>query len=208
MIVGLHPCYILLIAYMNLCVFCLTLYLYGFIVIPFIVLELRLGRKRRYYAVDQLRRPPMLIYTYRTVQVLQQQLNQVLGKILIPTQTVMGKIVVFSAFTVLTNGYRMRLTSIALLGGWSVVMAFAWCTILLMAGYLHLYGKRILLSWKYHEWESKREKSIMSKFRKSCKPIDVRLGNTFVIRRLTVLKFIRQLTRGFFRLMLMTKGKH
>ncbi|CAL8127904.1 unnamed protein product [Orchesella dallaii] len=207
-LVGLHPCHIMLIAYMNVFVFCLTLYLYGFIVIPFVAFELRLGRKKRYYAVDQLRRPQMLIYTYRTVQLLQQRVNQILGYILIPSQTIMGKIVVFSAFTVFKNGDRMKLTSIALLGGWSVVMAFTWCTILLMGGYLHLYGERILLSWKYHEWESRREKTIISKFRKSCKPTDLRFGNTYVIRRISVLKFIRQLTRGFSRLMLMAKGNH
>ncbi|CAL8127916.1 unnamed protein product [Orchesella dallaii] len=205
--VGLHPCYLILITYMNICVVYLTLFLYCFIVIPFITFELRVGRNKPYNSVKTLRRPPMLISAFRTVQVLQQRINQLIGYIFIPTQAVIGKIIVFSTFTIVKNGDSMLLSSKALVIGWSFAMGFCWSIILLAGGYLNLYGKRVLLSWKYHEWGSKREKLIMTKFRKSCKPIDLRYGNTYVMRRLNVLKFIRQLTRGIFRLFLMTGEK-
>ncbi|CAL8120990.1 unnamed protein product [Orchesella dallaii] len=43
-------------------------------------------------------------------------------------------------------------------------------------------GQEVLYSWKFHDWGSSQNNKVMSKFRKSCKPIVVNYGNTYVIR--------------------------
>lgn len=71
---------------------------------------------------------------------------------------------------------------------------------------MHLQGERVLMSWKLNQWKNKEETRFMSKFSKSCKPIMIHCGKAYIVRRLTVLKYIRGLMKGIFRTML-TLGK-
>ncbi|CAL8125320.1 unnamed protein product [Orchesella dallaii] len=171
---------------------------YGTLFVPFVTHDLRLGLKT-YASCEALRKPPMLIMAYRTLQILQLKTTLVIGRLLIPTQTIALKLAVFSTFMIVKNGHRMRGTTVAMMIGWVVASVLIWSLVLLMGGYLHEYGIRGLKSWKYHQWESREERQVMSKFRKSCTPITLNFGKTYVIRRLTVFKFIRQITRGVFR---------
>ncbi|CAL8125326.1 unnamed protein product [Orchesella dallaii] len=140
LVVNLQPCYCMFIIYMHLYAIFLLGFIYDIVIIPFIITEFRLGRKKKYVAIEQLRRPPMLVYAYRTVQLLQQNINHIVGFILIPTQAVLGKIIVFSTFTVVKHGDSMKTATKVVLVGWSVMMALAWCTILLVGGaYMPLY---------------------------------------------------------------------
>ncbi len=45
----------------------------------------------------------------------------------------------------------------------------------------------------------------MDKFRKSCKPVMIRYERTYIIRRITVLRYSRGLLKGIFRTVLILR---
>lgn len=201
------PFHLTFIAYANVFTYCGAFLLYGVIVVPFILLEFRLGRKRRYFAVNSLRRPPCIWVGWRTVQLLQNQINTLLGVYIAPTQAIFGQMVVTCVFMLFHYNNELSVANKIGLCVWIVLVTIFWSLVLLMGGLVHFYGLKVIDSWKYHDWKeiSMRDKKAMKKFRKSCRPLAIGYGNTYVIKRLTVLKFIRSLIRGIFRA-LMTLG--
>jgi len=197
----LYPYYLISCMYLNCLLWVVVIFLYGAYIVPFVLLEFRLGRKS-YFAIDELRKPPMLLSAYRTIQVLQTIGLNPLGPCIIPTQAYFGQVIVFCAYMVFKHHDNMKRSLVIMMIAWACISAVFWSTVLLMGGYLHLYGKKVLESWKYHEWSSRTEGKLVTKFQKSCSPIMINHGKAYIIRRITVLKFIRGFTRGVFRTLL------
>lgn len=65
-----------------------------------------------------------------------------------------------------------------------------------MGGNLSFYGNKVLNSWKYNKWASKQDTMVMDKFRISCKPLQFGWGKTYVINRLSVLRYISKVADG------------
>lgn len=198
------PCYCILFMYMNAYVYFLFITPYILFILPFIILEFRLGRKS-YHAPNFLREFPHLPIAYRTVQLFQLQVNSLFGLFLVPTQIIVSKLTVYSIFMLIssTNAATVLyvIWTLTAVGG-----VFAWGTLLLFGGNLYWYGKKILESWKYRgNWYNNKEKKFMSKFRRSCAPLAIAHGKTYVIKRLTVFKFLRGLSIGIFRTLLTLK---
>lgn len=72
---------------------------------------------------------------------------------------------------------------------------------------IQFYGVKALDSWKYHQWSNSYQKRLSGKFQKSCKPMQLSYGKTYVITRLTicVLKYLRGLCRGILKALLACK---
>lgn len=200
----LYPCYVAFLLFSNSLVIILTCFAYGIFFVPFVVRELRVDRKS-YKSVPELRQPSGLMPAYRSSQILQNQVNGLMGYFILPSQTMVTQIILLNTFTLITQSQHMSIPTLALMCVWTLTVAVFWSVILLMGGYLHFYGVKILTSWKYHAWPTKRDKKLMSKFRKSCPPIQVNFQKAYVIKRLTVLKFIRGLSRGILRILLTLK---
>ncbi|CAL8085587.1 unnamed protein product [Orchesella dallaii] len=65
---------------------------------------------------------------------------------------------------------------------------------------LYKLTQRALASMKRRkDWGSIRETKYMKKFVKSCKPLSIGYGNTYVIRKKSVLNFFKFVARGTFR---------
>ncbi len=140
---------------------------------------------------------------YRTAQFYIDKTLSTVTLFMFPTQTIVYKLVVFTSYMVLKYGKEMDIISVVILVSWSFFGATYWCSTLLMGGKLHSQGKRILLSWKFHnKWPDKKTKKLMGTFGKSCKPFQFCFGKTYVIKRLTVLKYIRSLSRGILKALL------
>lgn len=207
----IQPCYLILLMHLHLCTIACAMFLYGVLIVPFIILEFRVGRNpSSYYACHDLRKPPLLWISWRTVQILQLKINDLLCPLLVPTQFLFGKMVVLITFMLFKYGSSLPPSKRIIWILWATMGCIFWSLILLMGGYIHLYGKKILNSWKYHKWNNltKVQKKCMSKFRKSCYPWSVSHGKTYVIKRLTVLKFIRGTIAGIFRALLTLGLKH
>lgn len=179
-----------------------SLVIYGALFTPFIVRELCLDRRKNYKTSERLRRPLHLLLTFRSAQILQIRFLQAFQYIIVPSQTIVMQIVFLSTFMLIKHNDKVSTATSAMLGSWSLCSAATWCTFLSMGGYLHWYGRKTLMSWKYHQWASSVQKKHMSKFRRSCRPLTINMGRTYVITRLTVLKFMRGLSRGVFRTLL------
>jgi hypothetical protein len=77
-------------------------------------------------------------------------------------------------------------------------------SILEASGMFHNQAIQLLESWKYGKWSTKREKLLMDKFRKSCKPLGCRSGGVYCIKRLTGLKFVHGIVVATLRMLLAT----
>lgn len=184
-----------------MCAVCIF-YAYGVFLVPFLLREFRLDHPP-YRSIPALRAPDKLILAYRTAQVLLHKTISVVVLFMFPTQSIVYKMVVFTSYVMLKYGNEMDIMNALMLAWFAFLAAGYWSSTLVMGGQLHSQGKRILLSWKFHnQWPDKRTKIIMGKFRRSCKPFQINCGKTYTIKRLTVLKFLRSLSRGILKALL------
>ncbi len=201
----IFPCYMMFVMYLNLCTITGIIFIYGVVVVPFIMLEFRVNRNpSKYFACPELRSPPLLWNAWRTVQIFQSKINDLLGVVIIPTQFLLGKLVVLIVFLIMKHGKELSTSKRVMWIAWAALAGLFWSLVLLMGGYIHLYGRKILDSWKYHKWVglTNLEKKQMKKFRKSCCPLSISYGKAYIIKRLTVLKFIRGIIAAIFRMLL------
>lgn len=199
--------YIVGVMYLNIFVmYSYVGYSYVTLVLPFLAKEIRLGKKS-YKSLDRLREPVILMREYRAIQVLQNIFIGLVGRFLFPLQTMATVVFVFSSFMIIKHGYEMGVVPLVLMGSWSLMALFGWSFILMAAGYLYLSGNKILNSWRcYLGWNFVGcSKKVFSKFRRSCKPIMINYGKVFIIRKVSVLIFLRGLMRGMMRALLTLK---
>ncbi|CAL8070812.1 unnamed protein product [Orchesella dallaii] len=198
--------------YLCVCVYCTailavtSIYYYFCLMTPFVSQELRMDRKK-YKTSDNLRTPKNLIKVYRTVQLLNIEAMFCCGPFIVPQQILLSKFIVFNNYMQILYSQQMSWVTASLLGFWAFAFTLYWTIVLSFGGYLYYHTHKVLLSWKCHGWNCRADSKLMAKFRKSCTPITVHHGKTFVIRPLTVLKFIRGLTVGTFRALLIG-GRH
>lgn len=198
-IIYLMPSYILFQTYWHLCTYVVLLSIPSMFVIPFILKEFRVDKPSHcYIASPKLRIPPLLQTEWRAAEILVININNVFGLLLIPVQTLMMNLVIFSVILVTRHYKHMHFTSLVLYIGWPIVHGGFWTILLLIGGYLHLYSGKTLRSWKYHQWDniSTLEKKVLLKFVKGCKPLAIAYERTFVVKRLSVLKFLKKLLKG------------
>lgn len=191
---------------MNLTFVQISLIINSSTIIPFGIFEFNLQRKS-FKTVAIIRTPQKMSLIFREIQILVQQYNQVFGCILVPMQTLLTQFVMFTTYLFSKYADKIDTSLKATMVIWTTIATLTWIVSLEVGGIISMYGEKVLLSWKYHKWENRQEKRYMSKFRKSCKPLMVQYGRTFVIRRITVLKYIRGLLKGVLRTLL-TVGKN
>lgn len=199
--------YVIMVMYLNIFVMYGYIgYIYVTFAVPFFAKELRLGAKS-YMSLYRLREPATLMKEYRAGQLLQNRFNILLGPFLVPLQTLCTIVFVCSSFMVIRHGEDIGTVLLALMCSWSALTLLAWSFILIAAGYLHSKGHQILHSWRcYHGWKfCGNTRKIFMKFRISCKPIMINNGSMFVLRRVSVLNFVKGLVRGLVRALLMLK---
>ncbi len=137
--------------------------------VPFWQKELNVKRLR-HRTVAELRTPIYLSNLYREVQLVNKVFISVLGYVLVPTQTLITQLVLFVCYRM--SKHRNKL------GATVEMVMVSWVSVLELGGYLILNGENVLKSWKYQNWELGYNKKLMSKFRKSCKPIMINFKKT------------------------------
>lgn len=198
----------ILIAYFGFATICIFTLLYAMILFRFILTEFRVNQKS-YRAISKLRNSPFIMLEWRIVQIIQLQVNNVLGPALFPVHSLFVKLVVFSLYMIIQRGREISYAVKLITQIFAIMSITFWGSVLFLGGTVHLSGQRILKSWKYHKWRnlSNRERKILSRFRKSCYPLSIGCGRAYVIRRVSILKFFRQISIGLFRSLLALKKK-
>lgn len=193
--------YTVLILYLATCTIFIDSVYYGVLVVPFVVKELRLDR-RRYRSLSKLREMHVLKMEYRAAEILQRIFNNHVGRFLLVFQSLASLMFMICGFMIVKHGGDMNTISFCLLWVWLLGSAGIWSGWLAACAYFSTHGLKILNSWKYHVWARNHERVIMKKFRLSCKPLAVSYKNMYIIRSRSVLAFIQGLLRGLMRTLL------
>lgn len=179
----------------------LTVATYAVFLIPFFARELRYGRTS-YTAKAELRLPKNLILIYRSIQVVQIMLNGIFGKFLFPFQSALTLVFVLAAFMMIRIRDKFSGLHIAICTVLMLAAPVIWGLTLILYATVYGFANKILNSWKRANWKSKQERMLMARIRVSCKPIMMCCGSTFVIRKVSILLFLRGLIKGLVKCLL------
>lgn len=175
--------------------------------IRFVLLEIKFGKSScAYVSSGRLRKSWDLIIVYRTVQILMTKLNMWVGKQLIVIHWVATLFFVFSSCIVIKYKKVMSTTQLSLVTVWATLAVTFWSAILFMGGYLNLQSSKAISSWKRHKWNPGREHGIMKRFAISCRPISFGHGKFYQMKHVSVLIFLRSLSRGLVRVLLASRN--
>ncbi len=200
-IVYLFSLYIVPYCYNSLLILVETALPLILLVIRFAVNELKIGRLI-YLTNDSLRTPQNLQLVYQMSQILMTCINGLFGKLLIPVQTIATLLFIFGSYVAIKHHDKIEIISLLMVLSWSLSAVAGWGGILMLGGYLHSNGQKILTAWKKNPWKYRKERNEMKRFVKSCKPMAICYGKLFVIRRVSLMVFVRGLTRGLKRAIL------
>lgn len=190
----LLPMYFTLMALLTLVPVCHIFLLYSGIVIPLFAKQLTLDHDCLHFNMD------CLIATYRAFQVLQLRVvNQYIGKMLIPGQAVVMVTSVFAGYVVLKFKTNISIMNRLLMLIFAVIVPWLWAVVLVVGGLLQLKGINILYSWKRHRIH-RADGKLLRKFYRSCSPIMVSYGKTFVLTRLSLPVYLKNIIRGLTKL--------
>jgi len=162
--------------------------------------EFILNKPEKYITKNSLRSLSTILREYRSLEILQKQFLELYGFIFIPFQFLVGNAILYIIYTLLKHGPVLPGSTKLLLILCGINLAIIWPVVLESCGKLHQQGSAIIRSWRY--MNCGRHRKYFSKFRKRCKPFSVGTQGLFTIKRLTVLKFLKGITRGTFRMLL------
>lgn len=167
----------------------------------FLAKELHLN-KSKYKTVSKLREMESIMHIYRSFQVLHANVMFVMGILLVSCNIVFMSSVMWANFTLARywENFALLIKVPLLLG--SPTLTLFWMIVLDIGRILGSGSKKVLVSWKMHSWNTNRSRKLMSKFRKSCKPIMLCYGLQFIVGRRSVLKFLKGVVRGTMRALL------
>lgn len=197
-------CYYLFIYHMQLYVIILLAEVYGILFLPLICQEVRLGRKS-YNLASCLRQPENLIRIYRALQLYHNMVSNWIGVFLFPLHALCALIFILGSFILIKMRANMTYLQVTIFISFTIGSLILWSLILVIYGNVNHNGIKILKSWKAFCWKSKYDKLLMQKFRVSCQPITVSWHKTFIIRRATLLIYLKGVSRGLFRILLANK---
>lgn len=160
-----------------------------------------------YQTVPAYRRPRNIRKFYRLLEMTHRRILGFCSYVFIPLQTLALQLILFCTYVLFNHWKTLNRPATIQFFNWLVFATCAWSSVLQVSGMIYDHSRKTLLSWKLKNWGSRFENRLMSRFRRSCQPLTIGYGKTFVIKRLTVLKFFKAVIRGIFRTMLMTKGK-
>jgi len=168
------------------------MYVFVGVMVPLIMKEFR-PNQSNYMTSNRMRRPYNLMRAYRTVEVVHVMGIDLIGKLILPYYTVAGQFILFCNVSALREeSVDIVLVLFSLIAQTIAFIALEFC------GRFSMNAIATVNSWKYLNC-SYFDKKCLNKFRKSCIPLRVETKGYFVIKRLTVIKFLRSIVRGTFR---------
>ncbi|CAL8085446.1 unnamed protein product [Orchesella dallaii] len=195
-----------------------TLMLYAFIIVlcdvilgvaPQFILLLReyICRPLKYQkAIQEFRSVKNLPMLYRHMQILNILILDIVSFVIIPLQTISSYLAIYCNFVLIKQRNNMSLGLTTILSLWMAMSMIATLLLLEIAASLYQLTKKALISMKQkRNWGTQRDRKYMGKFVKSCRPLSIGYGKTYVIRKGSVLKFLKFVARGTFRTLLALK---
>lgn len=179
--------------------------IYGIFVGPFIANELKLGRPF-YKSSSNLRNFATLTIEYRACQLLQNRFNRLLGPYVVLIEPMIKIVFWFTASMAIKHRKDMDKITYLLFASWSILIPLFWSIILVLGGWIHYKGNKVLNSWRYcQNFRNSTERKSMHQFRLSCKPIFICYGKMYTIKKVNLLLFSRSLAKGLMKSLISLK---
>lgn len=173
-----------------------------FYAIPIMSKDLRSGLKINRTKSD-LRSPDNLTHEYRCCELVHCFEMEYYGKLILPLHMLVYVLIMFPSAILIQHSSHMHGKTILLIGLYIVEFFTIWSSILLFGGYYSAQNVKTIKSWKKLGW-NKEDKKYLSRFAKSCKPLQIGDQSRFKINKLSILFFVRGLSRGIVRILLTT----
>ncbi|CAL8072502.1 unnamed protein product [Orchesella dallaii] len=180
---------------------------YFIYVLPILHTELRLGlMPSKYKTIGLLREPNQLVVNYKMLQILVKMVNFEIGILFVVLQLVFIQIILFCNVTLMFQWEDLKIDAKIVL---TFIVGFAtcgWATFLFVAGIQYGYSEAAMESWKLEYWSTRRERLYMERVKWSLRPFSFGDGKRFIIKPVTVLKYINSVSKNTVR-SLITYGK-
>lgn len=182
-----------------------ALFIYYHLVLPIQAKEFRVGAAvRGQKALPDLRTVQHLPSVYRCMEYLTNFQNRVLSQSLIPVQTVVLYLVLFCNTMLIKHwnrlNFTLRVTFITITGAGCL----GWIFVIKTLSLCSVWNKKTRASWKRNNWGKRADGLYMARFARSCKPMCVCFGKYYMVQPKSVLKFLRSVSRGTFRVLLLS----
>lgn len=171
--------------------------------------EMRVGQTR-YKVSNRIREIPTIIYYHRALELFQKLVMDSVGILLPVAHWIVIKLCLYSQVTLILKWHQLdKLTIAMLMFCWTSGQSM-WLFALHFCGRVMKESEKTILSWKTPlgiNWGSVEDAHYMSKFRKSCKPMVINYQHLIVLKRSSILKFLKTVCRGTLRALLMMSAE-
>lgn len=160
----------------------------------------------KYKTIPRFRWIPNLPTNYRAFERLHNDFMGIQGLVVLPLNIFISHYALYCNLVLIRDLRELDWFSVCGIAVWNIATLTIWGVLLHVGGAFHTLSKESLKSWKVCSGVggSEHERKYLKKFRKGCRPLFIGTEGYFVMRRLSVLKFFRGVTRGTFRIMLVT----
>lgn len=156
----------------------------------------------KYMTHSDFRSVPHFPLENRKSELLHLFAMNIYGIYIIPFQSLALNFVLYTNFVLIRHWNSLDYATRLITFGWSAGIQFFWYFVLHFGGRFYSYSKRNRVSWKFMETKNLQEAKYMSKFRKSTRPLGIGYEGYFIIKPLSVLKFLKGVVRWTIRVLL------
>ncbi|CAL8072496.1 unnamed protein product [Orchesella dallaii] len=173
--------------------------LYFIYILPIIQTEIRLGHRKRYKTIDLLREQRHLVVNYKMVEIFVKCMNVEIGFTFVALQLLFTQITLFCNVTLIFQWAEVQINTKLLLTFLAGFATFGWACFLYVAGIQYGYSEKAIQSWKLEYWSTRKERLYIQRVKRSLRPFSFGDGKRFVIKPITVLKFVKSVSQNTFR---------
>ncbi|CAL8146817.1 unnamed protein product [Orchesella dallaii] len=154
---------------------------------------------------NEFREIETIRFNYRKLELLHLKLTHLWREFILPMESLILMLGFFGNFTLITYTEILTPLNAVIILIWILIATSLVVLGLNFCGALYTRGFKVLSSMRNKDWGSRINNKIMKKFVKSCRPIQIGYGRMYAIRKLSVLKYMRALTKGTMRVLLTLK---
>jgi len=178
----------------------------SFQLLPLIQNELMVvGNKSPYITADCLRTLPNICFEIRALGIWFRALMNLAGFMLSPWSFLLSNTAVYANIMLITKWKELAGMVKLVLFVASISGQLSWILALHVASFLHNFSKRVLLSLLKKNWGRRRDNFFIRKWRNGSRALRFANGNAYVVKRKSVLMFIKNIYRRTFKALVALK---
>lgn len=154
-----------------------------------------------YRTSEQLRTLSNFVHEYRCLQIFHGIAMEIYGPLIIPFHSLASLLIVMGSSVLAAQRHELDWIIFLLILEVVLLTVVVWSGVLKFGGFYHKQWLKTVGSWKHFQWD-KDDKNYLKKFTKSCRALQIGDQSRFKFNKLSVLCYIRALTKGIVRTLL------